>query len=105
MKEDELNSIFTLAGIKILNKWKLINKYWPEISLDTPWWLVKTDMGLIEIGWRKRVFSISWNDTSFRGIITEDDVTKGMDHVHAWSNLKAIEYLKNLRTQHLSNIF
>ena len=61
-----------------------------------PWWLVRTSRGLIKIGWRKRVINIDWSDTNLRVIVTPDDVTKSVVMVHAWSEEKAVEYLKAL---------
>lgn len=69
--------------------------------LQNPWWLIQVPQGIIQIGWRKRVISIDWSGTSFRGIITEDNVTKSDTMVHAWSEEKAIEYLKALK-EHIS---
>lgn len=61
--------------------------------LERPSWLVKTEHGLIEIGWRKRVIQIEWSETPARLLVTQDDVTKHNSLVHAWSVAKAIEYL------------
>ncbi len=100
MTEDQVRSIFTLARIKVDKLWQLTNKYWPDSYLKeraaSPWWLVRSRIGLIEIGWRKRVISIDWRDCVVRGIVTEDDVTKDETHVHAWDEFKAIEYLRKL---------
>lgn len=99
MTEEEAKSLFTLAGIPVSRMWKLQNPYWgdrPESAervVKDPWWLAKTPAGMIEIGWRKRVISIDWSDTTLRLIVTGDDVTKGVDHVHAWDIAKALEYL------------
>lgn len=102
MKQEEAKSLLTLAGFTVEKLWRLENRYWPEhenydrIRYQNPWWLVKTDFGLIEIGWRKRVISISWEEIDFRGIITEDDVTKTETLVHAWSMPSALTYLTSL---------
>jgi hypothetical protein len=116
-EEEQVRALFTLADIKILSLWKLPNGYWPEaipenwddgyevnaflkyqrLRADSPWWLVKTNFGLIKIGWRKRVISIDWSDTPVRAFVTEDNVTKTTGLVHAWTQLKAIEYLTKLK--------
>jgi hypothetical protein len=100
MTEEKVKALFLLADIKVLKLWKLENKYWPSAYVDmimaNPWWLVKTPLGLIEIGNRKRVVNIDWSDTSIRKVITEDDVTKDNTMVHAWTDEKIIEYLKAL---------
>ena len=59
MKKNEVESIFTLAGIDVIRMYELPNGYTGLI--DHPWWLVKTSAGLIKIGWRKRVISIDWS--------------------------------------------
>lgn len=100
--EQEARSVFTLAGIEVLNVWEIPNQYWPDtenyagIRRESPWFLVKTKHGLIKLGWRKRVLSINWSDTAIRKIVTEDDVTKDEAMVHAWSNESAVGYLKEL---------
>lgn len=102
---EEVRGLFALAAIRVLNVKPLVDGYGygPSDSryfLQPPtgvWWFVKTPHGWVEIGWRKRVIHISWEDTSIRKTITADDVTKGDDHVHAWTVEKALEYLKNLK--------
>jgi len=64
-----------------------------------PWFMVTTPVGRIKIGWRKRVINIDWSDTKIRvrgEEITEDDVTKGKDYIHAYGYEKAAEYLAKL---------
>jgi hypothetical protein len=99
--EGEVASMLTLAGLKPTRMWELANRYWPLApnydDVRRPWWLAQTSVGLIEIGDRKRVISISWEATEIRVIVTEDDVTKGETMVHAWSMAKAVEYLTRLR--------
>ena len=91
-----------MAGFEIKSLHRLDNKYWPqhqdyfEVRKNNPWWLAITPHGPIEIGWRKRVISISWADTPLQYTVTEDDVTKSKTLVHAWSYAKALEYLDNL---------
>lgn len=98
---DKLRGIFALANIKIMcEPMKLQNGYWSDGNAY-PWWFVKVESGWIEIGWRKRVMSINWEHTPARVVVTEDEVTKGDDHVHAYSEAKAIEYLTAL-SKHLS---
>lgn len=110
MKKDEVTSLFTLAGIPVLAIRPLPDGYGypPEDPryFETPpravWWFVKTPAGWIEIGWRKRVISIDWQDTSARLIVTKDETTKSETGVHAWSIAKALEYLTalGLKCQH-----
>ena len=103
MKEDFLDAIFLLAKIPVKSKRKILNGYtgnvpaYAEYSIANPWWLVETSFGLIEIGWRKRVISINWSSTPYRGKVTDDNVTQFDDViVHAWGYPKAIEYLESL---------
>ena len=58
-----------------------------------PWFLVTTKIGVIKIGWRKRVINIDWSETEVRKIISDDDVTKDETMIHAWAYEKAAEYL------------
>lgn len=103
MNEEQARALFVLAGIPVTRLHRLENKYWPDnahyadVRRNSPWWLAVTPFGPIQIGWRKRVISINWEDTPARQVVTADDVTKGDDHVHAWSYAKALEYLTTLR--------
>lgn len=126
MKQEEAEGLFRVAGFKVKRTWELPNGYcggsasvlrdiedklspnytyppleeriktclWP---LRSPWWLVLTDFGPIEIGWRKRVISIDWSATNIRGVVTTDETTKGLGHVHAWTMDAAVRYLTALR--------
>lgn len=100
MSEESVNSIFNVAGIKILSLEKIANEY---RGFDKPtdqfwWWLVTTSFGKIVIGWRKNVIHIDWRDTKIPIIITDDDVTKSKYSVHAWSRLDASKYLLTLKS-------
>lgn len=92
-----------LAGFEIKYVWELANGYWPDSeSYDEarkPWWLFLTEIGPIQIGWRKRVLEIRWSACKFRGVVTKDQTTVTEEFVHAWSVEKAVEYLRNLRIQ------
>jgi hypothetical protein len=97
----EVVSILTLAGLKPERMWELANGYWPDSpdydDVRTPWWLAQTSVGLIRIGWRKRVIEIDWSATGNEVSVTDDDVTKWLTMVHAYSTAKAVEYLTKLR--------
>lgn len=101
MDKQHMLALFVLAGIMVKHAEELPNGYWPkvpdyyEIRQSSPWWLAMTEFGPIKIGWRKRVISIEWTATEVRKVITEDDVTKSEDYVHAWTYAKAVEYLTN----------
>ena len=98
---EEVTSILTLAGLRPDRMWELANSYWPLAptydDVRSPWWLARTSIGLIQLGWRKRVISIDWRECEVRGIVTSDDVTKENYMVHAYSASKAVEYLQRLR--------
>lgn len=95
MTQDEARSIFTLAGFSIERMVELPDGY--DRERGQPWWFVKTPFGWIEIGWRKRVIQIDWQETSARLEVTTDDVTKHQSLVHAWTIPDAIRYLTTLR--------
>lgn len=108
MPQDYMRALFLLAGIEVRASHQLANCYWPdvpgyaEVRRDNPWWLVETEHGLIKLGWRKRVIEIDWTSTGRRlplTAITEEDVTKQDNLVHAWGYGKAVIYLQALRRE------
>jgi len=109
MNEDQMKAVFLLAGIEIQQHWKLENEYWPdayqELKKSSPWWLVKTEWGMIKIGWRKRVISIDWSGCDFKvdgGQLLEEGeqwITHWASGVHAYSYSKVIEYLSKLGSE------
>lgn len=107
LTEDKVRALFVLAGFRVRHIWQLPNQYWPEVSdyeairRDNPWYLVLTEIGPVQIGKRKKVLSIDWEFATYghqsvRGVVTADDVTKDTTYVHAWTEEKALEYLKKL---------
>lgn len=92
-EKEKLLSIFKLADLEIIKYWNIKNGYYGDRA---DWLLVKTPLGLIEIGWRKRVISINWEDTKISHIV-KDDVTKGEYFAHAWSYLDAVKYITGLK--------
>lgn len=98
--EEYVKALFTLAGFKTSKIYELKNQYFGRDNVNAPsWYLMKTEHGHILIGPRARVMNIDWSDTQFRKIITEDDVTKSTDYVHAWGIEKTIEYLSSLKQE------
>ena len=95
--EKTVRAWFVSAGFKEPEKIHLLQNGYYGSDYSEPWFLVKTEYGYIEIGWRKRVISINWEETPLRKVITKDDVTKDEYAVHAWSVPKAIEYLTAIR--------
>lgn len=98
---EEVTSIACLAGFKVERMWELANGYWPDApdydDVRRPWWLLQTEIGLVRIGWRKRVIEIDWEACAVRGVVTADEVTKEDSLVHAYSVEKAVTYLRELR--------
>jgi hypothetical protein len=102
--EEKMLALFSLANIKIHSVWRLPNYYFENcedevgkhIAKTSPHWLVKTDKGLIRLGWRKRVLEIDWTDTKIEKIVTEDEVTKNEHLVHAYTIPDAVKYLQSL---------
>lgn len=106
MKKEHAVALFEMAGFDVKSVHQIPNGYWPEGShfdnVRTPWWLINTQHGLIEIGWRKRVISMYWEATDFRdvnlAVAKGDEVTSLENLVHAYSYPKALAYLTSLRT-------
>lgn len=103
MTKEQVLAIFLLAGIRVDSLDELPNNYWPRVPEyqklrdENPWWLMHTELGMIVIGWRKRVISINWTRTGIQTVVTGDDVTKDETSVHAWTYAKAVEYLTKLK--------
>jgi hypothetical protein len=95
--EAQARALMTLANIPVNKVHPCQNKYHGASRPNAaPWFLIETPWGLFEIGPRKRVYSISWESTSLRHIVTEDNVTKDQISVDAWTLAKAVEYLTAL---------
>lgn len=104
MTEQHARALFLLAGFDVTSLHQLPNGYWPDnehytdIRRKNPWWLAITTLGPIKVGWRKHVINIEWRDTPLRAKIHEDaNVTSEEWFCHAWSWVKALEYMTNLR--------
>ena len=90
------------------------NEYCPCESC-APWYMIEFQLvvdkrpvaeGFIKIGWRKRVINIDISKVTTSGIhlnlstlFADEDVTKGLDHIHAWGKEKCIEYLTKIRQE------
>lgn len=95
--KDKFEAVFLLSGIEYTDVYAIKNEY--ECCYDKPWFLFKTEYGLIKIGWRKRVINIDWTDTKYSGLISSDNVTMGGNYIHAYGYHKAIEYLQELQNR------
>lgn len=94
MTHDFVSGIFESVGFKVLRIVELTDQYEPQRGW--PWWYIKTQFGYILFGPRHRVISIDWGDTNLREIISQDDVTKDKEIIHAWTMGKVLEYLEQL---------
>lgn len=97
----EARMTFTLAGISPVYVREIDNKYCgPKCCPHRVWLLVTTRLGVIEIGWRKRVIVIDWSASDVTKtaaeLFADEDVTKGVRMIHAWSYEKATEYLTKI---------
>jgi len=65
-----------------------------------PWFRVMTEVGELTIGWRKRVIHLGWGtDKDLSHLFLGEQTTVAADHVHAWGEDKATDYLTRIRRQ------
>lgn len=68
-----------------------------------PWLLVATTIGILKVGWRKRVMVLDWSKsivlTQSYTLFKDEDVTKDGRSIHCWGYDKAMEYLVALRKE------
>lgn len=97
---EDLGDIVRRSEISVCSKRLIPNEYDSDDDLYYgPWLLVETPLGRIRMGWRKRVISIDWKESTLRRldvgkIFADEDVTKWETGIHAWSEDKAVEYLR-----------
>ena len=98
--------IFKKVGFKNITLTALPNEYCP-CDHCAPWFNVKTEYGIIKIGWRKRVINIDWSQvrtrTKILSLFPKEDVTKGNTYIHAWGWDKAQDYLNRIYTHMSAN--
>lgn len=70
-----------------------------------PWFVVTTKVGRIVIGWRKRVIEINWEQSVVKlqamELFPNEDVTRYLRTVHAWSLTDARRYLMAIMSQRI----
>lgn len=96
---DKFNYTLLLSDFKVKRYFTLVNGYhgWSR-EIWYPWYLFETDVGLIEIGWRKRVINVDWESTGVKWNRPVDpDVTFTETFFHAYGYDKLYEYMKLLR--------
>lgn len=100
--EQLVKAWFKTAGFEVSEVFRLENQYWgygfddASYRISSPWWLVETNIGKIILGPRKRVWAIDWSRTDVRGVVTDEDITKGDDYVHSYSHADTVKYLAAL---------
>lgn len=93
---DHFKKIFENAGLAATFT-PVPNQYCGNKYCCPPWFEAKTPVGTFTIGWRKRVINIEFESLDIAGLFPDENVTKGKDHIHAWGEEKATEYLKKIR--------
>ena len=101
-EEQRFREVFQKAGFRFPVFEHLPNQYCP-CEHCAPWFRVRTELGTILIGWRKRVINIDWsglpqNGKDILGLFEGEDVTKSSTLIHAWGWEKAVDYLTRIRS-------
>lgn len=97
----EIEKIYRDAGIEAIYLEELPNGYCPDpCCLNKPWFRVTSRIGHVVIGWRKRVMSIDWKDSTIKksgvDIFPDESTTRSETGIHAWTVEKATEYIRRL---------
>lgn len=103
-KKEHFEAMLAVAGFKVKRAIQLANNYWPEcdayerIRSQNPWWLFATDLGMLIMGRRKRVYELDWSLTDLRHKLdVVDRTTNDIEYTHAWTDIELIGYMKQLR--------
>ncbi len=115
--EKFFRSVFADADFKEVTLKAIPNEYLGA-DATVPWYLVETEVGLIKIGWRKRVTYVGWGedgedmrnqnqlggwDVNLLRLFRKEEVTKGSGFIHAWSREKVVEYLSKIRNARVAH--
>lgn len=103
----QVAKMFQDAGFQRVDLQEIPNEYCqePDCTICTPWHLVTTEFGIFKIGWRKRVYELSWaglrpeykeKSSEILPLFDKENVTKGESLIHAWGDEKATEYLTKI---------
>lgn len=100
-ESEELKSLF---GSEIIYVRYIENQYLNYGYFKLRKWLeVTTRLGVIIVGWRKRVIEIDWSKSDIKEkaetLFHNEDVTYGDYYIHAWGLAKAKEYIGILLKQ------
>lgn len=95
--EAMFDSAFQMAGYGWAQFTPIPNQYGSGDYLG-PWFEVRTGLGVITIGWRRRVIQIDWSQTG-RDLehLFEEAGTKAAHFVHAYGYPEASGYLERIR--------
>ena len=99
-KENERAKLIALFGDAPILVREMPNGYCPRwCCTQKPWYTVTTCKGLVTLGWRKRVISITWEESvnaTAEELFPGEDVTKDGRLIHAYGYDKAREYITRL---------
>lgn len=98
--EEKIRAVFLLADIEVIKLEEIDNEYCsPTCCPENNWWLVTTDIGIIKVGWRKRVINLDWSlvPDAPTGYEFQDEVTKWATGIHAYGYGKLVQYLVDLK--------
>lgn len=98
MRQEMKRRIAELFNGRAIFLKEIANEYCREACcVGSPWFLVTSDIGVIKVGWRRRVLVIDWIDSivgeKAEELFPAEDVTKEGWMIHAWGYEKAKEYL------------
>jgi hypothetical protein len=95
---DDRFQLVGLFGRRAIFVEPIENQY--DSSSPRPWLQVTTAKGRIRLGWRKRVISISWDDSvipeTAEELFPNENTTKFDKTIHAWMHGEAREYIDTL---------
>jgi hypothetical protein len=97
----EARAMFSNAGLTDIHVREIDNEYCgAKCCPHRVWLLVTTRVGVIKVGWRKRVMVVDWSasdvTSTAQDLFAGEDTTKGDRMIHAWSYEKATEYLSKI---------
>lgn len=93
----EFQKAFKDAGV-VAMLWNEVPNEYGSRSYRGKWYKVTTDMGILRIGWRKRVIEVVFPDWVQVGtLFAKEDTTKDKSLIHAWGYDKLVEYLKAVK--------
>jgi hypothetical protein len=107
---ERADAIFRDANIGAIFVKEIPNGYCGDTCCPhLPWLLVTTKMGVIKVGWRKRVIHLEWTESiidatagSLFGATEQVTMAAEGKMIHAWSYEKATEYMKKLHEAYLA---